>query len=37
MLLDMADGLLANEVEGILNDILKDYKLLSVDCTTLTK
>ena len=35
MLLDMADGLLSSEVEGILNDILKDYKLLSVDCSTI--
>lgn len=33
MLLNMADGVLEDLVEGLLNDILKDYKLLPFDCT----
>jgi hypothetical protein len=32
MLLDLADGKLADEVKNVLNDILDDYKLMSVDC-----
>lgn len=32
MLLDLADGLLADEVEDVLNDILKDMKLLDYNC-----
>jgi hypothetical protein len=32
MLLNLADGKLATEVEKVLNDILEDYKLLDADC-----
>lgn len=32
MLLDLADGKLADEVKDVLNNILDDYKLMSVDC-----
>jgi hypothetical protein len=34
MLLDLADGKLANVVEGVLNDILDDNKLMDFDCTS---
>jgi hypothetical protein len=32
MLLNLADGKLATEVEKVLNDILEDYKLMDADC-----
>ena len=32
MLLDLADGLLADEVKDVLNDVLDDMKLLDFNC-----
>jgi hypothetical protein len=32
MLLDLADGKLANVVVDVLNDILDDYKLMNSNC-----
>ena len=32
MLLDLADGKLANVVVDVLNDILDDYKLMNANC-----
>ena len=34
MLLDLANGELSDVVEGVLNDLLNDYKLMDFDCPT---
>lgn len=34
MLLNLADGMLANEVMGVINDILKDMKIADADCNS---